>query len=249
MFPDKGMSGSDLRRSHHSETVGILKQLTDESRVDLQTLEMLESELFKAEDAQFVKLKGLITRLIIRLEAEVGHISDCNEETLMIDEKKENPEVDVTSSSTMFTSPEVIDEAGFVSTRLTLDESKNTEADRAKLQDTLEGMHDPKGINIHEDTLEEPKTDTTKGPNSVDSKELNCPDCKTRSTSISKALILRKTLQMVCTSTRVTSMNLLCKFRKRRLWRKQSRSHKCRLLRKSLERNFESSTICLYAAG
>ena len=180
MFLDKGMSGSDLQRSHHSETVGILKQLMDESRVDLQTLEMLESELFKAEDAQFVKLKGLITRLIIRLEAEVSHISDCNEETLMIDEKKENPEVDVTSSSTMFTSPEVIDEAGFVSTRLTLDESKNTETDRAKFQDTIEGMHDPKGINIHEDTLEEPKTDTTKGPNSVDSKELNCQDCKTR---------------------------------------------------------------------
>ena len=76
---------------------------------------MLESELFKAEDAQFVKLKGLITRLIIRLEAEMGHISDCNEETSMIDEKKENPEVDVMSSSTMFTSPEVIDESGFVS--------------------------------------------------------------------------------------------------------------------------------------
>ena len=80
----------------------------------------------------------------------------------------------------MFTSPEVIGEAGFVSTRLTLDESKNMETDRAKFQDTIEGMHDPKGINIHEDTLEEPKTDTTKGPNSVDSKELNCQDCKTR---------------------------------------------------------------------
>ena len=66
VFPDKGMSGSDLRESHHSENVGILKQLMDESRVDLQTLEMLESELFKAEDAQFLKLKGLITRLIIR---------------------------------------------------------------------------------------------------------------------------------------------------------------------------------------
>ena len=120
MFPEKGMSGSDLPRSHHSETVGILKQLMDESRVDLQTLEMLESELFKAEDAQFVKLKGLIMRLIIRLEAEVSHISDYNEEMLMIDDKKENPEVDDTSSSTMFTSPEVIDEAGFVSMRLTL---------------------------------------------------------------------------------------------------------------------------------
>ena len=65
----------------------------------------------------------------------MSYISDCNEETSMIDEKKKNPEVDDTSSSTMFTSPEVIDEAGFVSMRLTLDESNNTETDRANLQD------------------------------------------------------------------------------------------------------------------
>ena len=84
------------------------------------------------------------------------------------------------SSSTMFTSPGVIDEAGVVSVILTLDESKNMETERANLRDTLEGMHDPKGINIHEDTLEEPKTDTTKGPNNVDSKGLNCQNCKTR---------------------------------------------------------------------
>ena len=38
----------------------------------------------------------------------MSYISDCNEETSMIDEKKENLEVDDTSSSTMFTSPEVI---------------------------------------------------------------------------------------------------------------------------------------------
>ena len=164
-LPEKGMSGSDLRESHQNETVGILKQLMEESRVDLQTLEMLEDELFKGEDAQFVKMKGLITRLIIRLRAEVSCISDYNEETSMIDEKKENPEVDDMSSSTMFTSPGVIDEAGFVSMKLTLDESRNMETDRAKLRDTLEGMHNPKGINIHEDTSEEPKTDTTKGPN------------------------------------------------------------------------------------
>ena len=87
VFTEKGMSGSDLRESHHSETVGILKQLMDVSRVDLQTLEMLEPELFKTEDAQFVKLKGLITRLIIRLGAEVSHISDCNEETSIIDRR------------------------------------------------------------------------------------------------------------------------------------------------------------------
>ena len=71
----------------------------------------------------------------------------------MIDEK-ENPEVDAMSSSTMFTSPEVIDEAGLVSVRLTLEESKNMETDRIKLQDTLEVMYDPDGVSIHEDTLE-----------------------------------------------------------------------------------------------
>ena len=58
------------------------------------------------------------------------------------------------------------------------DLSRNTETDRAKLRDTLEGMHDPKGINIHEDTSEEPKTDTTKGPNNVDSKVLNWQNCE-----------------------------------------------------------------------
>ena len=36
---EKGMSGSDHRETHHKETVGILKQLIEESRVDLQTLE------------------------------------------------------------------------------------------------------------------------------------------------------------------------------------------------------------------
>ena len=62
----------------------------------------------------------------------------------------------------------------------TLNESRNTETDRAKLRDTLEGMHDQKGINIHEDTSEEPETDTTKGPNNVDSKGLNCQNCQER---------------------------------------------------------------------
>ena len=43
-----------------------------------------------------------------------------------------------------------------------------------------ESVHafEAKGINIHEDTLEEPKIDTTKGPNNVDSKGLNCQNCK-----------------------------------------------------------------------
>ena len=112
--------------------------------------------------------------MIIRLKAEVNCISKYHEE------KSENPEIDNMSSSTMFSSPGEIDEAGFVSMMLTLDESRNTETDRAKLRDTLEGMHDPKGINIHEDTLEEPKTDTTKGPNNVDSKRFNCQSCKKR---------------------------------------------------------------------
>ena len=81
------------------ETVGILKQLIEKPRVELQTLERLEDELFKGEDAQFVKMKGLITHLIIRLRAEVNCISEYNEET------SENPEIDNMSSSTMFTSP------------------------------------------------------------------------------------------------------------------------------------------------
>ena len=173
-LPEKGMSDSDFRESQHNETVDILKQLIEKSRVELQTLERLEDELFREEHAQFVKMKGLITHLIIRLKAEVNCISEYNEET------SENTEIDNMSSSTMFTSPGEIDEAGFVSMMLTLDESRNTETDRAKLRNTLEGMHDPKGINIHEDILEEPKTDTTKGPNNVDSKGLNCQNCKNR---------------------------------------------------------------------
>ena len=141
MFLEKGMSGSDLRRSHHSETVSILKQLVDESRVDLQTLEKMESELFKAEGAQFVQLKGLITRLINRLETEMSHISYCNEETSMIVEKKENPEADVMSSSTMFTSPEVIDEA----------ELKNVETNRTAMQDALVSKYQLDGVNTSEE--------------------------------------------------------------------------------------------------
>ena len=83
----------------------------------------------------------------------------------------------------------------FASVRLTLEESTNMETDRTKLQDTLEGMYDPNGISIHEDSLEELKTshlktkdtvsdhviidktnchtDVANCPNSVDSKGLN----------------------------------------------------------------------------
>ena len=43
---------------------------------------------------------------------------------------------------TVNTSPEVIDEAGFVSLRLTLEASANTETDRTTLQETQEGTYD-----------------------------------------------------------------------------------------------------------
>ena len=129
------MSDGDHRGSQNNKIVDIL-------RVDLQTLEKMESELFKAEGAQFVGLKCLIMRLINRLETEMSHISYyCNEETSMIDKKKENPEADVMSSSTMFTSPEVIDEA----------ELENVEANRTAMQDTLVGKYQLDGVN----TLEE----------------------------------------------------------------------------------------------
>ena len=170
-LPEKGMSDSDLQESQRNETVDMMKQLIEKSRVELETLERLEDEPFKGKDAQFVKMKGLITQLIVRLKTEVNCISEYNEEML---------ENDNMSSSTMFTSPGEIDEAGFVDIMSTLNESKNTEMDRAKLRDTLEGMHDRKGINIHEDTSEERETDTIKGPNNVDSKRLNCQNCEER---------------------------------------------------------------------
>ena len=88
---NEGMSDGGHCGSQNSKIVDILKQLVDETRVDLQTLEKMKSELFKAEGAQFVELKGLITRLINRLETEMSHISYCNEETSMTDEKKEDP--------------------------------------------------------------------------------------------------------------------------------------------------------------
>ena len=70
-------------------------------------------------------------------------------------------------------------------------------------------MHDAKGINIYEDTLEESKTDTTKGPNNVDSKGLNCQIARRGCTSTSRALTSRKTPQMGYTSTRVTFDDLV----------------------------------------
>ena len=89
----------------------------------MQTLERLDDELFKGKDAQFVKMKGLTTQLIVRLKTEVNYISEYNEEM------SENPEIDNMSSYTMFTSPGEIDEAGFVDRMSTLNESKDTETD------------------------------------------------------------------------------------------------------------------------
>ena len=79
-LPEKGMSNSDLQESQRNETVDILKQLIEKSRVELQTLERLEDELFKGKDSQFMKIKGLITQLIVRLKTEVNCISEYNEE-------------------------------------------------------------------------------------------------------------------------------------------------------------------------
>ena len=138
--------------SQNNKIINILKQLVDETRVDLQTFERMESELFKADGAQFVELKDLITRLINRLETEMSHISFCNEETSMIDEKKENPGADVMSSSTMFTSPEVIDEA----------ELKNVETNRTAMQETLVGKYHLDGINTLEETNVNDRMNTDK---------------------------------------------------------------------------------------
>ena len=67
----------------------------------------------------------------------MSHISYCIEETSMIDKKKENPEADVMSSSTMLISPEVIDEG----------ELKNVETNRTAMQDTLVGKCQLDGVN------------------------------------------------------------------------------------------------------
>ena len=140
-FLYEGTSDGGRYGPQNSEIVGILKQLMDETRVDLQTLEKMESELFKAERAPFVKLKDLITRWINRLETEMSHVSHCDEETSMATEKKEDLEADVMSNSTMFTSPEVIDDA----------ELKNVETNRTTMQDTSVGKYNLDGINTREE--------------------------------------------------------------------------------------------------
>ena len=118
------------------------------------------------------------------------------------DESDSENEANATNGNNPVGTANTIDEAGLVSLRLTLEESTNMETDRTSLQDTLEGMNDLDGIDINEDTLEELKTshlntkdtvndlviidktnchtDVAKGLDSVDSKGLNCHECKTR---------------------------------------------------------------------
>ena len=120
-FLSGGTSDGGLYGPQSGETVDILKQLMDETSVDLQTfekeeldqktnhrslvkaktretfaveVEKMKSELFEAERAPFVKVKGLITRLINRLQTEISHVSCCDEETSMAAEKKEDLDAD-----------------------------------------------------------------------------------------------------------------------------------------------------------
>ena len=126
-FLSGGTSDGGRYGPQTEEIFGILKQLMDETNVDLQTLEKeeleqktnhrtlvkaktgeisvlaetieekgirvetlvvevekMKSELFEAERAPFVKVKGLITRLINRLQTEMSHVSYCDEETSMV---------------------------------------------------------------------------------------------------------------------------------------------------------------------
>ena len=86
--------------------VRILKQLMDETSVDLPTLEKEELDqktnhrslvkaktretlAVEAKRAPFVKVKDLITRLINRLQTEMNHMSYCDEETSMATEKED----------------------------------------------------------------------------------------------------------------------------------------------------------------
>ena len=115
-FLSGGTSDGGRYGPQSGEIVDILKQLMDETSVDLQTLkkeeldqktnhrsllkaktretvavevEKMESELFEARRSPFVKVKGLITRLINRLQTEMSHVSFCDEETSMAAEKED----------------------------------------------------------------------------------------------------------------------------------------------------------------
>ena len=65
----------------------------------------MKSELFEAERAPLVKVKGLITRLINRLQTEMSHVSYCDEETSMAAEKKEDLEADIAKHSSHLKQP------------------------------------------------------------------------------------------------------------------------------------------------
>ena len=56
-FLSEGTSDGGRYGPQSSEIVGIMIKLMDETSVDFQTLEKMESELFKAEGAPSVKLK------------------------------------------------------------------------------------------------------------------------------------------------------------------------------------------------
>ena len=82
-------------------------------------------------------------------------ISYCSEKTSITDEDKEDPGANVIDRVYNVHFTLVIDEAGLVSVRLTLDESTNMGTDRTQMMDTLEDMYDPDDIIIHENTSEE----------------------------------------------------------------------------------------------
>ena len=70
----------------------------------------------------------------------MSHVFYCDEETSMAVEK-EDLEAEVMSNSTIYTSPEVIDEA----------ELKNVETNRTTMQDTFVGKYKLDGINTQEE--------------------------------------------------------------------------------------------------
>ena len=132
-FLSGGTSDGGRYGPQSGEIVGILKQLMDETSVDLQTLEeeeldqktnhgslvkaktgetlaveveKMESEPFEAKRAPFVKVKGLITRLINRLQTEMSHVSH---ETLMAAEKEDLDADTAKHSSTLVSRSATLD--------------------------------------------------------------------------------------------------------------------------------------------
>ena len=150
-FFSGGTSDGGRYGPQSGEIVGILKQLMDETSVDLQTLkkkeldqktnhrsvvtaktretlsvevEMMESKLFEAERAPFVKVKGLITRLINRLQTEISHVSYCDEETSIAAEKEEDLEADIAKHSS------TLETAAFRSTKADPESTKEGHPDK-----------------------------------------------------------------------------------------------------------------------